>query len=53
MLTKVIEHLVSAIADDPGQEMEMEAKLVWQHLKVFWFSKDNPTGHSERKTKTG
>ena len=21
-----------------------------QFLKVFWFSKDNPTGHSERKT---
>ena len=20
-------------------------------LKVFWFSKDNPTGHSERKKK--
>ena len=20
-------------------------------LKVFWFSKDNPTGHSERKNK--
>ena len=21
----------------------------WPCLKVFWFSKDNPTGHSERK----
>ena len=23
--------------------------MVWLRLKVFWFSKDNPTGHSERK----
>ena len=23
--------------------------MVWQCLKVFWFSKDNPTGHSEMK----
>ena len=34
-------------APDPGQEMK--AKMVWPCLKVFWFSKDNPTGHSERK----
>ena len=27
---------------DPGQEME--AKMVWPCFKVFWFSKDNPTG---------
>ena len=26
-------------------------KMVWPCLKVFWFSKDNPTGHSERKQK--
>ena len=25
--------------------------MVWPHLKVIWFSKDNPTGHSERKKK--
>ena len=25
--------------------------MVWPCLKVFWFSKDNPTGHSERKKK--
>ena len=25
--------------------------MVWPYLKVFWFSKDNPTGHSERKRK--
>ena len=30
---------------------EMEAKMVWPCFKVFWFSKDNPTGHSERKKK--
>ena len=23
--------------------------MVWPRLKVFCFSKDNPTGHSERK----
>ena len=27
-------------------------KLKWPCFKVFWFSKDNPTGHSERKKKT-
>ena len=26
-------------------------RLVWPCFKVFWFSKDNPTGHSERKKK--
>ena len=25
--------------------------MVWPFLKIFWFSKDNPTGHSERKKK--
>ena len=25
--------------------------MVWPCLKVFWFSMDNPTGHSERKKK--
>ena len=25
--------------------------MVWPHFKVFWFSKDNPTGHSERTRK--
>ena len=25
--------------------------MVWPWLKVFWFSKDNPSGHSERKKK--
>ena len=28
-----------------------KAMMVWPCLKVFWFSKDNPTGHSERKKK--
>ena len=31
---------------DPGQETK--AKMVWPCFKVFWFSKDYPTGHSER-----
>ena len=34
---------------DPGQETK--AKMVWTCLKVFWFSQDNPTRHSERKKK--
>ena len=25
--------------------------MVWPCFKVFWFSKDNPTGHSKRKKK--
>ena len=25
--------------------------MVWPHFEVFCFSKDNPTGHSERKKK--
>ena len=25
--------------------------MIWPCFKVFWFSKDNPTGHSERKKK--
>ena len=25
--------------------------MVWLCLNVFWFSKDNPTGHSERQKK--
>ena len=25
--------------------------MVWPCFKVFWFRKDNPTGHSERKQK--
>ena len=25
--------------------------MVWPYVKVFWFSKDNPTGHSERTKK--
>ena len=35
----------------PGPGQETKAKMVWPCLKVFWFSKDNPTGHSERKKK--
>ena len=25
--------------------------MVWSRLKVFWFSKDIPTGHKKRKKK--
>ena len=28
-----------------------ETKVVWPHLKVFWLSKDNSSGHSARKKK--
>ena len=30
---------------------KIQAKMVWPCFKVFWSSKDNPTGHSERKKK--
>ena len=33
----------------PG--LEMGTKVVWPLLKVFWFSKDNLTRHSEGKKK--
>ena len=39
----------AAIGEYPGQEIEI--KMVWPCFKVFWLSKDNPTGHSERKKK--
>ena len=39
----------SRYTPDPGQETK--AKMVWPCLKVFCFSKDNPTGHSERQKK--
>ena len=29
----------------------MKAKMLWPSLKVFWLSKDNLIGHSERKKK--
>ena len=35
----------------PGPGQKIETKMVWLRLKVFWFSKDNPTGQSERKKK--
>ena len=34
-----------------GSGKETKAKMVWPCLTVFRFSKDNPTGHSERKKK--
>ena len=34
--------------DEPNPSQETESKLVWSCFKVFWFSKDNPTGHNER-----
>ena len=27
--------------------------MVWPYSNVFWFSKDNPTGHSEGKKEKG
>ena len=29
------------------ERQETETKMVWPHLKAFWFSKDNRTGHSQ------
>ena len=34
-----------------GAGQETETKMVWPRFKVFWFSKVNPTGCSERKKK--
>ena len=42
-------HTMKMKTKNNGQETK--AKMVWPCLKVFWFSKDNPTGHSERKKK--
>ena len=33
----------------PGPGQETEAKMVWPCFKVFWSSKDNPTGQKIRK----
>ena len=29
--------------------VKTESKVVWLRLNVFWFSKDDPKGHSEQK----
>ena len=42
-------NFIIMVCPDPGQETK--AKMVWPCLKVFWFSKDNLTGHSKRKRK--
>ena len=36
---------------DGLRQAETETKMIWPCLKVFWFSRDNPVGHSERKKK--
>ena len=28
-----------------------KTKVMWPCLKIFWFGKDNPMGHSEKKKK--
>ena len=37
------------LTPDFGQETE--DKMVWPGFKIFWFSKDSPTGHSKMKRK--
>ena len=34
---------------NPGPARETETVVVCPHLKVFWLSKDNSAGQSERK----
>ena len=34
----------------PDLSQETETKVVWPYVKVFWLSKDDPAGHSARKT---
>ena len=29
--------------------VKTESKVVWLRLNIFWFIKDDPKGHSERK----
>ena len=37
------------ICRTPDYGQEMEAKMVWPCFKVFWLSKDNPTGQEKEK----
>ena len=46
---RIIHAAIGEYDEKYGQETE--AKMVWPCFKVFWFSKDNPTGHTERKRK--
>ena len=39
--------MIIVITPKRGQDIETE--VVWQHLKVFWVSIDDATGHSERQ----
>ena len=41
---------IQAAIGEYGELLSL-AKMVWPCFKVFWFSKDNPTRHSERKKK--
>ena len=34
-------------------ELLTDTNMVWPRHKIFWFSKDNPTGHNERKRRRG
>ena len=52
MLLKATEHLFKNRATYLYVRRTIQAiHLVWSHLKVFWLSKDNSTGHSESKKK--
>ena len=48
-LTESVSEIFLPTLPYPGQETE--AKMVWPCFEVFWFSKDNPIGHSSRKKK--
>ena len=41
--------VIPAVGD--YDEQEMETKVVWPPLKVFWFSEDDSAGHCEKKKK--
>ena len=50
---EICRKIQSAIGEmmTPGHGQGTTSKVVRPRLKVLWFSKDNPAGHSERKQK--
>ena len=55
MTNEAVRRKIQAAIGDNDELLTMvkkkETKMIWPRFKVFWFSKDNPTGHSERTKK--
>ena len=43
----------AAIGESPYHDQVTKTTVLWSCLKVFWFSKDNSTGHSKWKIRKG